>query len=64
MNTIIKPICDDKSLLLVKEASVNINKLRELMSSGIKVSPLVVLSICHWMRLLNYLTSTFYKSII
>ena len=45
MSVITKPICNDKSLLLTKEASVNISKLRELISSGIKVSPLVVLSI-------------------
>jgi hypothetical protein len=44
---IIKPICDDMSLLLAKEASVNTSKLREFMSSGTKVSPLVELSICH-----------------
>jgi hypothetical protein len=44
---IIKPICDDRSLLLVKEASINTSKLSELMSSGMKVSPLVTLSICH-----------------
>jgi hypothetical protein len=44
---IIKPIYNNKSLLLVKEAFVNISKLRELISSGTKVSPLVVLSICY-----------------
>jgi len=42
---ITKPIYNDKSLLLIKEAFININKLRELMSNDIKVSPLVVLSI-------------------
>jgi hypothetical protein len=35
------------SLLLVKEAFINTSKLRELMSSGIKVSPLITLLICH-----------------
>ena len=44
---IIKPIYNNKSLLLAKEASVNINKLKELMFNNIKVSPLVILSICH-----------------
>jgi hypothetical protein len=47
VSVITKRICDDRSLLLAKEASVNTNKLRELMSNGMKVSPLVVLSICH-----------------
>jgi len=44
---IIKLICDDRSLLLAKEASINASKLRELRSSGIKVSPLAALLICH-----------------
>ena len=47
MSAIIKPIYDDRSLLLAKEASVNISKLRELMFNGTKVSPLVALSICY-----------------
>jgi hypothetical protein len=34
-------------LLLAKEASINTSKLREFISSSIKVSPLVKLSICH-----------------
>jgi hypothetical protein len=42
---IIKPIYNNRSLLLVKEAFINISKLRELMSNGTKVSPLVVLLI-------------------
>jgi hypothetical protein len=33
--------------LLAKEVSINTNKLRELISNGIKVSPLIILSICH-----------------
>jgi hypothetical protein len=47
ISTIIKPIYNNRSLLLVKEAFINISKLRELMSSGTKVSPLVTLLICH-----------------
>jgi hypothetical protein len=47
VSAITKLIYDDRSLLLVKEVSVNTSKLRELMFSGIKVSPLIVLSICH-----------------
>ena len=38
---------NNKSLLLAKEASVNTSKLREFISSGIKVSPLIKLLICH-----------------
>jgi hypothetical protein len=34
VSTITKPICDDRSLLLAKEASVNTSKLRESRSSG------------------------------
>jgi len=44
---IIKPIYNDKSLLLMKEAFININKLREFIFNNIKVSPFVVLSICY-----------------
>jgi hypothetical protein len=44
---IIKPIYNNKSLLLVKEAFVNISKLRELIFSNIKVSPFVILLICY-----------------
>ena len=47
INTNIKLICNDKSLLLAKEASINTSKLREFRSSGIKISPFIVLSICH-----------------
>jgi len=45
--TITNPICDERSLLLAKEASVKINKLSDLKSSGTNVRPLVELSICH-----------------
>jgi hypothetical protein len=34
-------------MLLAKEAFININKLREFKSNNIKVSPLVILLICH-----------------
>jgi hypothetical protein len=47
MSIITKPIYNNRSLLLVKEAFINTSKLRELMSSGTKVSPLVILLICH-----------------
>ena len=47
ISMIMKPICDNRSLLLVKEVSINTSRLREFMSSGTKVSPLAVLSICH-----------------
>jgi hypothetical protein len=42
---ITKPICDNRSILLVNKGFVNTSKLRESRSSGIKVSPLVALSI-------------------
>jgi hypothetical protein len=57
ISIIIKLVCDDRSLLLAKEASVNTSKLRESRSSGIKVSPLVALLICYWICLLSCLTS-------
>ena len=44
---ITKPIYNDKSLLLAKEASVNINRLREFKSNNTKVSPFIALSICY-----------------
>jgi hypothetical protein len=44
---ITKLICNDRSLLLAKEVFVNTSKLREFMSSGMKVSPLIKLLICH-----------------
>jgi hypothetical protein len=47
VSTSIKPICNNRSLLLAKEASVNTSRLREFRSSGTKVSPLIALSICH-----------------
>ena len=47
VSTSTKPICDDRSLLLTKEASINTSRLREFRSSGTKVSPLAALSICH-----------------
>ena len=43
----IKLICDDRSLLFTKDIFVNISRLREFRFSGIKVSPLIVLLICH-----------------
>jgi len=45
ISIIIKPIYNNRSLLLVKEASVNTIILREFRSSGIKVSPLITLLI-------------------
>jgi len=60
VSTIIKLICDNRSLLLAKEASVNTITLIEFRFSGIKVSPLIALLICYWMRLLSYLTFSFY----
>ena len=36
VSTTIKPICNNRSLLLAKEAFVNTNKLREFRSSSIK----------------------------
>ena len=42
---IIKPIYNNKSLLLIKEAFININKLREFIFNNIKISLFVVLSI-------------------
>ena len=53
ISVITKLICDDRSLLLAKEASINTSKLREFMSSGMKVSPLVALSICYYICLLS-----------
>ena len=47
MSIIIKPIYDDRSLLLVKEAFVNTSRLREFRSSDTKVSPFAALLICH-----------------
>ena len=47
ISTIIKPICNNRSLLLVKEAFINTSRLRDFRSSGTKVSPLVILLICH-----------------
>jgi hypothetical protein len=55
MNIIIKPIYNNKSLLLIKEVFININKLKEFMSNNIKVSPFI--------NLLSYLMSAFYKFI-
>ena len=43
----IKLICDNRSLLLAKDASVNTSRLRDFRSSNIKVSPFTVLLICH-----------------
>jgi hypothetical protein len=47
VNMITKPIYNNKSLLLIKETSVNINKLREFKFNGMNISPLIILSICH-----------------
>ena len=44
---IIKLICNNRSLLLAKEVSINTSRLREFRSSGTKVSPLTALLICH-----------------
>ena len=55
--TITKPICEDRSLLLVNEASMKMINWRESRSSGINRSPLVGLSICHCRRLLRCLVS-------
>jgi hypothetical protein len=45
MSIIIKPIYNNRSLLLAKEASVNTSKLRKSISSDMKVSPLIALLI-------------------
>jgi hypothetical protein len=34
-------------MLLIKEASININKLREFKFNNIKVSPFIILLICY-----------------
>ena len=47
MSIIIKPIYNNRSLLLAKDASINTSRLRDFRSSGTKVSPLATLSICH-----------------
>ena len=59
-----KLIYNNKSLLLIKKIFININKLKEFIFNNIKVSPFIILLICHYIYLLNYLTSVFYKSII
>ena len=53
---ITKLIYNNKSLLLIKKAFVNTSKLKEFIFNNIKVSPFI--------KLLNYLMSAFYKSII
>ena len=45
VNMITKPIYNNKSLLLIKEAFININKLKEFKSNNIKVSSFIILSI-------------------
>ena len=44
---IIKLIYNNKSLLLIKEAFININKLKEFKFNNIKISPFIILSICY-----------------
>jgi len=45
INIITKLIYNNKSLLLIKEAFININKLKEFIFNNIKVSPFVILLI-------------------
>ena len=47
VSTITNPICEERSLLLAKEASVKIVRFNESISSGTNVRPLARLSICH-----------------
>jgi len=42
---IIKPIYNNKSLLLIKEIFININNLKEFKFNNIKISLLIILSI-------------------
>ena len=59
VSTITKPICEERSLLLAKEASVNASSCRELTSSLTYVRPRSGLSFCHLIRLLRAVTSLF-----
>ena len=63
VNTITYLICEDRSLLFVKDASINISKLSEFRLSGVKVRPLVGLLIYYYIRLLSCFISSFYGSI-
>ena len=47
VSTITNPICEERSLLLAKEASVKIIRFSESISSSTNVRPLVRLSICY-----------------
>ena len=60
---IIKPICEDKSLLLANDASVKMINWRESGSSGAKRSPLVGLLIYYCRRLLRCLVSPLFRLI-
>ena len=57
---ITNPICNKRSWLFAKDASVKMTSFKEVRSSCTKCKPRIGLSICHYMHLLSAFASFFF----